>query len=515
MMSNNVAIALVRRALVLVWKSGPIWTIASAIILFTQAILPLLFLYVLKVVVDLGAAIVASQSNNVGFGDIVMWLAIASGIGLFQALSSAIGRLVADTQVQAVTDYVSDILHAKSIEVDLEYYENADYRNSLHRAQRDAPYRPPGIVNGLLGLFGSTAGLLVMVGLLFTFHWAAVPILCAASLPTIVLRVKYARKIYDWHRERTPAERSATYFSGLLTDPAYAKELRLFDLGHYFRGQFREVRQELRQQRLRITARRSLAEFAGDASAVLGMFLVLVLLGYQTFTGAITIGGLAMYFAAVNRARTQMSELLMSMSRLYEDYLFLAEFFRFVDIKPRLRDSNSPTPMPRPITKGIVFDHVSFRYPNSGDFVLRDASLTVRSGEHIALVGLNGAGKTTLVKLLCRLYDPTTGMISIDDIDLRNFDRRDLRRQIAAVMQDYAKYQLSARQNVWFGDIGLDANDERIRAAAELAGAHEFIDTLEQGYETFLGTMFKDVQRVTRTERRSVAKGGPRTDHPS
>ena len=505
MMLDKGAIKLVGRAVALVWRSGPIWTTTNALVVLMEALLPLLFLIVLKGIIDTAAAMISESSQDASFADLMWWILIASGISLLQAVVNATRTLAGDAQAQAVTDHVSDLLHAKSIAADLEYYENAEYRDSMHRAQREANYRPRIIVSGLLGLAGSAIGLLTMVGVLFTFHWAVVPILFVASLPDGFLRLKYARQIYGWRRERTHVERLVGYYSRLITETAHAKEVRLFNLGRHFRNKCRDARDKLRQEQLEITVRKSWAEFAGEAWAVLGMFAILTLIGYQAFAGAITIGGLAMYFHALNRARAQSSNFLRNTSQLYENYLFLVDFFRFIDLEPRLRDPKYLKPMPRPMTEGVVFDHVSFRYPSGGDFVLKDICMTIRPGEHVAFVGLNGAGKTTLVKLLCRLYDPSKGKISIDGIDLRELDRWDMRRDISAIMQDYGKYQLSARDNVRFGNLELDEHDDRIPIAAQQAGAHEFIDVLDHGYETFLGTMLQGARELSHGQWQKVA----------
>lgn len=499
------AIKLVGRAAALVWRSGPIWTATNALVVLMEAVLPLLFLFVLKGLIDTASAMMNSSSQDASFGDLMWWIVIASGITLLQAAVGAASTLAGDAQAQAVTDHVADIIHAKSLAADLEYYENAEYRDSMHRAQREASYRPRAIVGTLLGLAGSAIGLLTMVGVLFTFHWAVVPILIVASLPGGYLRLKFARHMYEWRWERTPLERLVGYYGRLITETVFAKEVRLFDLGRHFREKCRDARDELRQERLGFTIRRSWAEFAGDAAAVLGTFSILVLIGYQAFLGAITIGGLAMYFHALNQARGRLGEFLRNTSQLYENYLFLVDFFRFVDLAPKIRDPKHPKPLIRPMTEGIVFEHVSFRYPNAGDFVLKDICMTIRPGEHVAFVGLNGAGKTTLVKLLCRLYDPTEGKISIDGIDLRELDRQDMRRGISAILQDFGKYQLSARDNIWFGNLGLDKYDDRIPIAAQQAGAHDFIEVLDQGYETNLGTMLPGARDLSHGQWQSVA----------
>ncbi|NQU11610.1 ATP-binding cassette domain-containing protein, partial [bacterium] len=137
--------------------------------------------------------------------------------------------------------------------------------------------------------------------------------------------------------------------------------------------------------------------------------------------------------------------------------------------------------------------------------VLDDVSLTIRPGEHVAMVGDNGAGKTTLIKLLCRLYEPSSGRITMDGIDLREFKISELRKEISVIFQDYARYHVTARENIWFGDISLPADHERILEAARCSGGDQVIAGLPDGYETILGKMFEKGEELSMGEWQKVA----------
>jgi ATP-binding cassette subfamily B protein len=168
--------------------------------------------------------------------------------------------------------------------------------------------------------------------------------------------------------------------------------------------------------------------------------------------------------------------------------------------------ADKPTPVPRPIQQGIVFDRVSFQYPTGTNrMALQGISLAIRPGDIIALVGENGSGKTTIVKLLCRLYDLTNGAITIDGMDLREFRTGALRREIGVIFQDFARYNLTAKENIGLGNIHLPADMDRIRNAAKRSGADKVISELKHDYDTVLGKWFEDGEELSFGEWQKVA----------
>jgi len=291
----------------------------------------------------------------------------------------------------------------------------------------------------------------------------------------------------------------------MLTGDVHAKEIRLFDLGSLFRRRFRDLRQQLRRERIEIATRRSVAELVAEVGATVAVFASYAFIAYRTVHGAITLGDLVMYYQAFQRGQSFLQQMLSGLAGLYEDNLFLSNLHEFFDLKPKVVEAPHPRPIPQPMQTGIVFDHVSFQYPTGTRKVLEDINLTIRPGEVVALVGENGSGKTTLIKLLCRLYDPTSGTITLDGIDLRQFETTALRREISIIFQDYAQYHLTARENIWFGNVALPPDQEQIETAARHAGADEVITELPQGYETILGKWFEDGEELSVGEWQKVA----------
>ena len=492
------------RAVRLVWSSSPGWMLASLALVVVQSGLPLLQLYLLKLIVDAVAGDLRADAGA-AFQRIAVLLAFAAAAALTAALCRSLAGLVAEGQGRAVSDHLHNLVHAKAVDVDLEYYESAGYHDALHRAQQEGAYRPTRIVNGLMQIAQSSLALLLMAGVLVSFHWGTALVLFAAAVPGVLMRLRQARRTYDAQRAQTQAERRGQYYHTMLTGAAYAKEMRLFGLGHLFRQRHRDLRVEIARHRLRIATWRFRSDLVTQAMATLAVFGSFGFILYRASLGAVTVGDVVMYYQAFQRGQDFLKDILSGLAGLYEDHLFLSSLYEFLDLERRVVEPSRPRPVPRPLRSGIVFDGVSFQYPTSSRKVLQDVTLTVRPGEHVALVGVNGSGKTTLVKLLCRLYDPTAGAITVDGIDLREFDSAALRREIAVVFQDWVAYHVSAHDNVWFGDPRPDCDQARIRQAACDSGADEVISRLRKGYDTVLGKWFEDGEELSMGEWQKVA----------
>ncbi len=494
-----------RRALHLVWESAPSWTVASIALLVVQGILPLLSLYLTKLMVDAVSTGLTAADKAAILGQVMVLIILAGAIALLGDLCGAIAGFVSEAQSQVVTDHIHSLLHAKSIEVDLEYYENAQYYNALHLAQQEAPYRPTQILNRLIQVGQSGISLIAIAGLLFSLHWGLAATLFAAAVPTLFVRLKYANKLYRKRCEWTPQQRRADYFNWMLTSIYYAKEIRLFNLGSLFQERFRALRTSIRKEKLSLARRSFLAEWAIQVSATLAVFGACGFIAYQTLRGVITLGSLVMYFQAFQRGQGLLRETFSSLVSLYENSLFLSNLYEFLDLKRTVAEPLHPKAFPKPLQIGIEFDRVQFRYPGSTRPLLDDINLTIRAGETIALVGENGAGKTSLIKLLCRLYDPTSGRITLDGIDLRQFETTALRREISVVFQDYAHYNLTARENIGFGDVNRLTDEDEIKLAARRTGVDKAIASLAYGYETTLGKDFEEGEELSIGEWQKVA----------
>ena len=484
------ALKQIGRAAAFVWQGSRGWTILNAALVFVQGVLPLAALYLMKLVVDAVTAAHALAARP-AWPHIAFLVGLTALVTLAGALVRALSGYAAQAQAEGVTDRMQDVIHAQSVALDLEFYENPAYHDTFHRAQQEAPARPTRIVTNLVQIAQSVVSLLAITGLLlFTLHGIFLVIL-AAAIPAVLFRIASAKTLYHLRRRQTVAERKVGYYNFLLTLQHFAKEVRLFSLGPLFQGRSRALRADLRQDRLRIAAQRALQDGVAQTCATTAVFGSFAYLAFGAAHGTITLGTMIMYYQAFQRGQSILQDLLGGMGELYENNLFLTNLYEFLDLSPRLEEPDEPAAISCPMQQGLVLDDVVFRYAGGTENVLDGVSLTLRPGETLALVGENGAGKSTLIKLLCRLYDPTGGRITLDGHDLRQYRSEDLRRQIGVVFQDYVQYYMTARENIWLGNTVLAEDSERLRVAACESGAQAVIESLPHGYDTILGSFFE------------------------
>jgi ATP-binding cassette subfamily B protein len=470
-----------------------------------QGLFPLAGLYLIKRVIDTLQAGIAAHGGSSSFRGVLFWVALAAAVALLTALVRSLAEVAGQAQSLVLTDKVTDVLHGQSVAVDLEYYENPSYHDTLHRAQGDAISRPVSIVNRLVQIGQNAVSLAGIAGLLFAFNPLLGLVLVLVALPGAYVRLMYSRRLYRFEQEQTQKERWAWYYHWMLTNSFFAKEVRLFDLGSLFRTRFRALRQQLRAGRLALTRRRTLSGVLAQSVATIAIFGALAYIAYQTYKGTVTIGSLVMYYSGFQLATGSVSAILGGFAGLYEDNLFLSNVYKFLDLKPRVTAPASPLPCPSRIAQGVAFHDVSFAYPGTSRRVLEAVDLTIAPGQVIALVGENGSGKTTLMKLLCRLYDPDSGKVAVDGVDIRQLDPAKWRQQISVILQDYVQYQLTVWENVWLGDAGSAPDREKIIAAAQRSGADAAIRRLPQGYDTPLGRWFKQGHELSIGEWQKVA----------
>jgi len=410
-----------------------------------QSVLPLVNLYVLKLLVDSLTTQSAAQTT-------FTYLLVMVAVFFLNRVISALDRINNDVLAQRLTDYMSDLMQHQAARLDLSYYDTPSYHDTLHRAQQEAGSRPLMILNNFMSVGGSIVSIAGVTMMLVSASPLIVVVMIIAVLPSFFVRLYKARSIYRFRRSNTQAYRRTSYYAHLLTSREAAKEMRVYRLAPYFRRLFVELRGRLVERLLRISRRMGVADILCAVIEAVAMLAIVWLLVRRTFAGAITIGSFVMLFEAFRRGQGHLTSLVAGIAGLYDNRLFVGNLFEFLQLKPSILPPTNPQPVPAQPTT-VEFRDITFRYPDMQRDVLDHYNLIARVGEVTRIEGRNGYGKSTLVKLLLRLYDPQQGSVFVNGIDIRNFDLEDLRRHIGVIFQDFSRFNCTVAENVAFGDI--------------------------------------------------------------
>jgi ATP-binding cassette, subfamily B, bacterial len=484
------------RLLRLVWTASPRWLLLSLTLTLADAIMPAIQLYVTKLIVDrvvayIGLNIGLTAANSLDWTSLVGLVSLAFLLRLLQDTLQQANSYTTQVLSDRFALYANGVLLRQAIRLDLAHYELPDFYDILSRAQQSGSNYPLRVLNTLTNLIGQCVGFVGLLTLLLRFSPLVMLLLFLSAIPSFWVGVDFSSRRFWMLRQQTPSKRLADYFGDVLTEQEYAKEVRQFSLGEYLVKQYMEIRDRFNQESRSLAGKQGRAKLVIGILASSGFYGAYGLVIYQAVRGVVTIGDLTMYAGAFQQAQATLQGILTNIALIYEYNLYVSQYFEFLNLRSQVVDSPSPKAFPSPISGGLAIEDVSFIYPGASEPTLKHINLAVEPHECIALVGANGSGKTTLLKLLARFYDVDVGRIAIDGIPLPEIALEDLRANVGVLFQDFARYALTVTDNVGFGNLKEHHNRERIHQAVTDAGATEIVQTLEQGYDTNLGKIFK------------------------
>lgn len=492
----------------LVFRTHRGYTVAILLLRAVRSFIPVAVLWIGKLIIDGVIAAVATGKAGrpvdwwylAGLVGLELGIAVA-GEGLARA-SSLLESLLGDLFANRIS--VRLMRHAATL--DLAQFEDADTYDHLERARRQTVSRI-----GLFALLLSTAQDLVtlisLAGvLLVQLPWLLL-LLAVAVMPSFLGEAHFAALGYSLLYRWTPERRLLDYLRYMGASDESAKEVKLFGLSDFLVGRYARLSDEFYEANKKLAIRRNVVSTALVALGTLGYYAAYAVIIYLTVLGRYTIGSLTFLAGSFRQSRDLIQRILLSLSNIYEQSLYLGDLFTFFDVQPRIVSRPGGRPVPMPIREGFVFEDVGFRYPGSASWAVRHLSFSLGPGERIALVGENGAGKTTLVKLLARLYDPDEGRILLDGVDLREYDLDSLRRNIGVIFQDFVRYDFLLRENIGVSQIDRLDDDAAIREAAHRSLAASVAKRLAGGFDQMLGRRFDGGVELSGGEWQKVALG--------
>jgi len=476
------------QAFKLVWQASKRHTLINFTLIPLIAVLPAAQSWVGKMIVDkILQATEATSDVQAGLRLVLPFVLIEFALLLASTLLSSYRSLSNSILRSLLTKHVNTLIIDKAIGLDLQFYEDPVFYDNMQNARRRADSSALAIITAISQVAQQLITLISLVVLLVNFSpWLAVFVILAA-IPNFLSNSRFAEMSFRAISRRAPESRLLNYIEMLLTSNETVKEIKLFGLGPALKQRYEVLFSQFLEEDISIARRNTLASLAWGMLSNLAYYGSYIWVIVRTISQTITLGDMTMFLSVFRQSQRAVQQLLENFSRLYENNLYLDNLLDFLAIEPALVSLENGKIPPTPIEEGIRFENVTFKYPGSDNYVLKNINLFIKPGESIALVGLNGAGKTTLIKLLTRLYDPTEGRILLDGTDLREFDLKSLHQRFGVIFQDFVRYHFSVRENIGFGQIEDLDDQARIEEAANKGGAEEVVNDLPEGYDTILG----------------------------
>lgn len=459
-----------------------------------QAILPFVLIYIFKFLID---GISNVQASDIQHSYLLFLLVLAAFTFFLNAILTDIRSYTSEKLAQSVNRYIYTLLHQQHAHLALSYYENHAEQDKIHRAVHEAGFRPLKIINETIQLTRSLIAAVVLFIVFISVQWYLVPLLFVAVLPSLVVRVIFAKKSYTLKKDLSSTERRMYYFNRVLTAFPFAKEMKLFGFASFFKNKFNVEQNNVFDANLKHKKAELMANVATQLFAVLLIFAALILVMQLFFDAKISLGTVVLFFFAFQRAYGVVSDLFSSLARLVSDQTFLKDFNWFMQIDTVTQKLNADTAKAFSLKKSIVCNGLTFKYETSKRNALNNVNFEIAAGSKVAFVGPNGSGKSTLVKMLCGFYTPNSGQILFDGKSIDAIGADQLRANITAVFQDFALYYLSVSDNISLGDKSQAMDMTKVVAAAKAANVHDLIASLPSAYDSILGNQFENGEELS------------------
>ncbi len=494
-------LVVIKRSLIFSYKISP----KHFIIVFLSGLV-LSFLAILndKVRAGLFDELIALVENSSSVSTeiikiVVIVLLLMAGMDLL----NRIRRLSRQILLENTNVELSRISGEASVSVDMAHYDNPETNNLINRALSRSGSLTP-FVRYLIQTSTDVFDIILSSIALFSLSPVIIAITIVTNIPEAMATIVYFRKTYELRRENEELIRDSNMTEGNTKRPRSIMEIRIFNTSSYLVRRFNSLDRIMTAKNLAIFGKFSRNAYLLGLIQTLGYGFIFVYLIQSTIAGTISVGLLTFYVAMTNRLGNSIYSFLTTLTQIYEQGLYVSDFFAFLDLEKKVISGSKKLELVgRPPV--IEFKDVSFKYPLSDQYVLKNFSLNINPGDKLAVVGENGAGKTTLIKLLMRFYDVNEGAILLDGTDIREYDLADWYTKVGALFQEFNFYHFSAKENIGVGDVRYIEDMTKIMESAKQAGAHEFIEKYEKGYDQILSKQFSGGIDPSQGQRQRIA----------
>jgi len=480
----------------LIWRTHRGYTSAMMVLRVMRSVVPVMTFWVGKLILD---SVITAKAAHGSLSQVWRYLVLELAIVLTGEILARASSLIESLLGDLFSNAMSVQLMEHAAKLDLAQFEDPEFYDHLERARRQTVGRIA-LLSLLLSMSQDALTLLTLAGALIAYNPWLLLLLAVAVIPSFLGETHFASLGYSLLFRWTPERRQLDYLRYVGASDKTAKEVQMFGLAPWLTERYRDLSQKFYEENRNLSIRRGVVSALLSILGTVGYYAAYVVILIRAVKGDITIGTLTFLAASFGRGRDVIQSILLSASNVAEQALYLRDLFVFLEMRPTIESPPNARLVPAKIQSGFVFENVGFRYPGSEQWAIRNVDLVLRPGERVALVGENGAGKTTITKLLARLYDPTEGRITLDGVDLKEYNLASVRHAIGVIFQDFVRYDMRFDENIGVGEIDsvradLDKNNgtpTAITDAAENSLAASLLPRFSKGYQQMLGRRFEE-----------------------
>jgi ATP-binding cassette subfamily B protein len=480
----------------LIWRTHRGYTSAMMVLRVMRSVVPVMTFWVGKLILD---SVITAKAAHGSLSQVWRYLVLELAIVLTGEILARASSLIESLLGDLFSNAMSVQLMEHAAKLDLAQFEDPEFYDHLERARRQTVGRIA-LLSLLLSMSQDALTLLTLAGALIAYNPWLLLLLAVAVIPSFLGETHFASLGYSLLFRWTPERRQLDYLRYVGASDKTAKEVQMFGLAPWLTERYRDLSQKFYEENRNLSIRRGVVSALLSILGTVGYYAAYVVILIRAVKGDITIGTLTFLAASFGRGRDVIQSILLSASNVAEQALYLRDLFVFLEMRPTIESPPNARLVPAKIQSGFVFENVGFRYPGSEQWAIRNVDLVLRPGERVALVGENGAGKTTITKLLARLYDPTEGRMTLDGVDLKEYNLASVRHAIGVIFQDFVRYDMRFDENIGVGEIDsvradLDKNNgtpTAITAAAENSLAASLLPRFSKGYQQMLGRRFEE-----------------------
>ncbi len=476
-----------KRLTIFAWENNRGMVISTITLSFIIALLPFAQSGLSALLIN---ALIKSFGTGI-FSEAVLFLASLTAVSYFVPDMVYTLKGFVDKRIYLnISEKFQLAYYKKKSEIDIQTFDNPAFNDMVNKAEDRGIWPIPNMIEAQFANIQNVVGVLTALTILVLFNWKICLIVIVAIIPQFISQIRYSTEVWSIWDADTGMRRRYSDLKDHFDRKSYLIELKIFQNTTFFFKKIAKILQDFNKEQYKAEKHKLFFELATTllSGVIIGFVIFWVI--RQVVVGIIAVGSMLFIISSIQRLQGALGGFIMSVGRQHELSLYVSNIFSIIETKQILPRNPNPIALGSS-TPEIVFENVSFKYPQGSSYALKNISLTIKAGEKFALVGENGAGKTTFVKLLARIYDPTEGRILIDGQDLKDIDLDEWYKNLGILLQDYSPYHFEVKNVIALGrsDVPFDIN--WVTEAAKASQSESFILKWKEKYEQMLGSDFE------------------------